>query len=187
MKRREAIPNSNFEETTDATECNHQVREMIKDMLDEIISAAVANATETMSEHNEMDNARGIRNAAGNHGPNELDVNSIIVLEADNNESINDGLQTENLKQATSTKNLLSILGFHLNHMTMTIGKALRRIYQKALSRLNNGYSLVLVAFIFSLLVMTGIMIFYHQNANGKLKLHIECEILHLKMPLFAG
>ena len=148
VKRREEIPNSKFEKTADAAEYDHQARDMITEILDETIRAAVANASETMSEHNEMDNARGIRNAAGNHGPNELDVNSIIVLEADNNESINDGLQTENLKQATCTKNLLSILGFHLNHMTMRIGKAPRRMYQKALSSLNNGYPLVLVIFI---------------------------------------
>ena len=132
-----------------------------------------------MSELNEMDNAHGIRNANGNHGPNEQDVNSIVVLEVDNNECVNEGLQTENIKSkaATPSKNLLSILGVHLNHMARTIGKALRRTYQKALSSFKSGYLLVLATFIVSVLVITGIMIFYHQNANGKLKLYIE--ILH--------
>ena len=179
LKRRDATPHSKFEETTDAAEYNHQVREMIIDILDETISAAVANATKTMSELNEMDNAHGIRNANGNHGPNEQDVNSIVVLEVDNNKCMNEGLQTENVKSkaATPSKNLLSILGVHLNHMARTIGKALRRTYQKALSSFKSGYLLVLATFIVSVLVITGIMIFYHQNANGKLKLYIE--ILH--------
>ena len=138
-----------------------------------------------MSELNKKDNAHN----TCNHGPNELDVNSIIVLEADNNECVNDGLQIENIKskKATLSKSLLGILADHLSHMTMTIGKGLRRRYQKALSSSNSGNLLVSVTFIVSFLLMTGIMIFYHQNANGKLKLHIECEILHLKMPLFAG
>ena len=188
LKRGEAILNSKFEETTDTNEYNHQVRDMIRDIIDETISAAVANATKTTSELNEMDNVQGIGNVNGNHGPNELDVNSIIVLEADNNECMNEGLQIENIKSkdATPIKNLLSILGVHLNHMAMTIGKALRRMYQKALSSLNSGYLLVLATFIVSVLVMTGIIIFYHQNANGKLILYIVSEILCLKVEKIA-
>ena len=109
-------------------------------------------------------------------------VNSIIVLEADNNECVNDGQQIENIKnkKATFSKSLLSILADHMSHMTITIGKGLRRRYQKALSSLNSGYLLVLVPFIVSFLVMTGLIIFYHQNANGKLKFCIECEKMHL-------